>query len=150
MGQGAAKQVDQKLLELYLSEYYERTDLVYRLGVVLTTSRDGAERFTEETFRLLTANFEKLRGVSNPSEYLFELGWRAWGTLKSERFHEWSHPFVAAIRPLQIGERVAMFAVDMLGLEPAVVARVTGQAETDLRKHLASGRRRLTNGEIKL
>lgn len=150
MAIGAVAPVDQRALEQYQTDFYEHADLIFRFGVILTGSRDGAERLTEETYRLLIAELSNLMSEKNPKNYLIMLAWRAWHKIQSERFHEWSHPTVNALRKLDLNERAALFAVDMAGILPATAATLLGQSEREIRVSLASARKRLASGEVSL
>lgn len=143
MSNGANKPVDPERLELYQSEYYEKTDVVYRFGLVLTSSRDGAERITEEAFRLLLEDFNTVKPSTDATALLMALTWRAWIKLKSEKFHEWSQPTLQAIKNLSVDERAALYVVDMAGVEPKDAATLIGTSEKELRSVLAAARQKL-------
>ena len=143
MSNGASKPVDPERLELYQSEYYERTDLVYRFGLVLTSSRDGAERITEETFRLLLEEFSGVKSSADAVALLMALTWRAWQKLKSERFHEWAQPTLNTLKKLNTDERAAVYTVDIVGLLPKDAAAILGASEKEVRMTLASARHKL-------
>ena len=144
MSNAAIKPVDPERLELYQSEYYERTDLVYRFGLVVTNSRDGAERITEEAYRLLLEDFSSVKASTEAPALLLALTWKAWNKLKSERFHEWAHPALAMLKKLNTDERAAVYVVDMAGVEPKDAATILGASEREIRITLASARQKLT------
>lgn len=150
MANGAATPVDQQALDRYQDEFYRHTDLVYRFGLVLTCSRDGAERLAEETFRRLIDDFARVPTAANASEYLLGLAWQVWDSLKSERFHSWNQPTLTALKVLSAEERAAVFIVDIAGVTPRDAAQKLSMSERDLRRSLATARKRLTTGEITL
>lgn len=150
MANGATAPVDQRALDRYQNDFYVHSDLVYRFGVVLTGSREGAERLTEETYRSLIDDFGKVKANANPVDMLMVLAWQAWNRIKSERFHEWSHPTLNALRKLSTDERASLYVIDMVGISPKDAARLFGSNERAVRMSLASARRRLVSGEISL
>lgn len=150
MSNSPAKPIDPQRLELYLSEYYERTDVVYRFGLVLTGSRDGAERITEEAFRQLLEEFDSVKPSTEATNLLMALTWKAWNKLKAERFHDWSQPTLNALKTFKIEERAALYVVDMVGIGAKDAASVMGTKEQDVRKALAKARQKLTAGEVKV
>lgn len=149
MSNAAIKPVDPERLELYQSEYYERTDLVYRFGLVLTSSRDGAERITEEAYRLLLEDFNSVKVSTEAATLLLVLTWKAWNKLKSERFHEWIHPSLMMLKQLNTDERAAIYVVDMAGVEPKDAATIVGTSEKEIRMTLAGARKKLTADVMK-
>lgn len=150
MANGAAAPVDQRALDRYQNEFYEHTDLVYRFGVILTGSREGAERLTEETFRALIDDFARVKATVNPLDLLMVLAWQAWNNIKSERFQDWSQPTVNALKKMSLNERAVLYVVDMVGIDPADAAKMFGSNERTVRASLATARRRLAAGEISL
>ena len=150
MSNGVNKPVHPQRLELYQSEYYERTDVVYRFGLILTGSRDGAERITEEAFRQLLEDFDSVKPATDAVGLLMALTWKAWNKLKTERFHEWSQPTLNALKKFTPKERAALYVVDMVGLSVKDAASVMGTIDQDVRKALATARQKLTLGEVKV
>ncbi|MCX6123544.1 MAG: hypothetical protein NTV34_02165 [Proteobacteria bacterium] len=150
MANGAAAPVDQKTLDRYLGEFYEHTDLVYRFGALLTGSRDGAERVTEETFRQLILELAEVSPSANAMETLMKRTWQTWNKIRSERFHAWVHPTVSSLGKLDHEVRASIYLVDFVGFSPREAATILESSEREVRICLAGGRKRLVSGEISL
>jgi DNA-directed RNA polymerase specialized sigma24 family protein len=146
----AEKAVDQRFLDRYQNDYYVHTDQIYRFAVVLTGSREGAERVTEEAFRRLLENFERSKPHPNPLEQLLSLAWKSWNTLSTSVFHPWSQATISSLGKLTIDERSALYVVDVAGFSPQVAAKITETSEASLRLALAAARKHLVAGEISL
>jgi DNA-directed RNA polymerase specialized sigma24 family protein len=150
MAHAAAAPIDQKTIERYQRDFYSQTDVVYRFGVVLTGSRDGAERLTEDTFRSIIEDFSEIKSGDDPVEVLLRFAWRSWQKISNERFHDWMQPTVNALRKLDREQRAALYLVDMIGVNPKNTAVILEASEREVRENLAVARRRLTTGEISL
>ena len=146
----ASKSVDQRVLDRYQNDYYVHTDLIYGFGVVLSGSREGGERLTEATFKLLLEDFDRLKSNVNPVDHLLKTAWNAWAQLRSDSFHPWNHPTVVSLSRLGVDDRAALYMVDMVGLNPAAAAALMEASETDLRLSLANARKGLVSGEISI
>ena len=146
---GIAKPLDEKRLSLYSNEYYERTDVVYRFAAVLSMSRDGAERVTEEVYRMLLADFERVSPSTDAVSLLMALTWKAWQKLKSERFNEWAIPLMATLKTMSIESRAVLYVVDMVGMDADEAAKVFGTDEKSVRKLLSDARNRMASGSLK-
>ncbi len=146
----AVKPVDQRVLDRYQNDYYVHTDLIYRFGVVLSGSREGAERVTEETFRRLLEDFDKLKSNVNPVDHLMLLAWQAWTSLRQGAYHPWNQPTIASLCKLSVDERAALYVVDMVGFSAVNAAKLMDTSEIDLRLALAEARRKLVDGSISL
>jgi hypothetical protein len=88
MAQGLTNGFTEKQLALYMDQYYERADVVFRFGALLSLSREGGERLTEEVFRLLLQDFSQVKSNTAPAVLLMALAWKAWAKVKAEKFHE--------------------------------------------------------------
>lgn len=137
------------LLERYQQDFYSQTDLVYRFGMILTLSKDGAERVTELTFNRLVEEFASLKSSIDPVKYLLERAWKTWLGFKGEKFIESTSALAKSLKTMTLDERVAMFLIDMVGLKVQEAAFLTNTSEKDSRLALASGRQRMTKGEAR-
>jgi DNA-directed RNA polymerase specialized sigma24 family protein len=150
MASGAVASLDQRALERYQKDFYQYADLVYRFGVILTSSKAGAERLTEETFRELIEGFGQIKANANPIEVLIKFSWKAWGRVRTESFHPWNNPTVSALKPLDEDERAALYIVDMIGISVKEAAQIIGSSESHIRRSLAGARGRFVSGAISL
>ncbi len=150
MAQSLTNGFSGKQLELYMHDYYERSDLVFRLGAVLTGSREGAEKLTEEAFRLLADDFAKLSSEGLPQKTLMMCAMRAWKQLKQGKFHEWQVPILQSLKPMPEDQRVALFLVEMAGLEMSDAAKLLGCDETKFRSLLAGAQKFLATNAVKV
>lgn len=148
MTHGLANAFSEKQVALYTDEYYERSDLVFRFGALLTCSREGGERLTEETFRLLIEGFVRLPEGSNAVQILMSKAWKAWGKIKSERFHEWNNPVLQSMKPLSVDARAALFASEIAGLEIRDIAQILGDDDQSVRRKLAEAHKFLATSAI--
>ena len=148
MAQGLSIAFSEKQLALYADEYYERSDLVFRFGALLTSSREGGERLTEEAYRLLIEDFAGVREGSPAVNILMSKAWKAWGHLKSQRFHEWNNPILQSMKALAVDQRAVLFASDMAGLEIGEIARIFGTDEQSVRRSLAEAHKFLATSPI--
>jgi hypothetical protein len=149
MTNSPAAPISPHVLERYQRDFYTNTDLVFRFGLVLTVSREGAERITEAVFARLVEGFDRLPKNTDPLKHLLSLTWNSWMDLRGERFHEWNSPVVASLKALKPDERACLFLVDMAGLNAEQSAVLMTMSEKDVRIALAAARRRLAKGEIK-
>ena len=140
----------EKQVSLYTDQYYERADLVFRFGALLTGSREGAERLTEETFRLLLDDFAQVKEDTSASLLLMALAWKAWAKIKSERFHDWSMPILQSVSGLGVEQKAAWFAIEMAGLEMFEAGKVFGTDENIVRKLLAEAQKFLAVSSIRV
>lgn len=150
MAQGQNNGFSEQQLALYTNEYYERADVVFRFGALLTASRDGGERVTEETFRLLIQDFARVNENVEPAKLLMSLAWKALNNLKSEKFHEWNAPIIQSMKSLGVEQRAVLFVVEMAGLELADAAKVFGRDESFIRKYLADAYKHLAVSQIRV
>ena len=150
MALGSAGAFNEKQVALFSDEYYERSDMVFRFGAILTLSREGGERLTEETFRLLIEDFQKVSPSSNAVYLLLALAWRAWQKIKAERFHEWQNPMLQSIKGLPMEARAVLFASEVAGLELSEIAKIFGTDESQVRRQLAVANKYLTATTIKV
>lgn len=144
----ALKAFSQESLDRYQNDYYVHTDVVYRFGVVLTGSREGAERLTEETFRRLLEDLDKIKANVVPVDLLMALAWQSWNSIQGQTFHPWSQPTVISLLKLKTEERASLYIVDMVGFSLEKAAKLMGASEVDVRVALSAGRRRLVSGDI--
>jgi hypothetical protein len=135
-------------LELYTSEYYDRSDLVFRFGALMTVSRDGAERVTEEAFRFLVEDFSTFSAEPSAHKVLMTCALRAWKKLRQEKFHEWKSPILQSLKPLAEEPRLALFLVEIAGLQIDEAASLMGSDVTRFRTTLAAGQKFLATNMI--
>lgn len=150
MAQSLTNGFSEKQLALYTDEYYERADLVFRFGALLTVSREGGERLTEETFRMLLQDFAQVKSETSAPTLLIALAWKAWNKIKSEKFHEWNAPILQSMKAISIEQRAALFAVEMAGLEVPDAAKLFGSDEKTIRKLLAGAQKFLSTTSIRV
>lgn len=150
MAQSLTNGFNEKQLALYMDEYYERADLVFRFGALLTVSRDGAERLTEETFQFLLQDFSQVKSDTSAQTLLMALAWKAWNKIKSEKFHEWNAPVLQSMKSLGIEQRAALFAIEMAGLELSDAARIFRSDEKTVRTLLAGAQKYLATSSIRV
>jgi len=150
MAQGLTNGFTEKQLALYMDQYYERADVVFRFGALLTLSREGGERLTEEVFRLLLQDFSQVKSNTAPGVLLMALAWKAWAKVKAEKFHEWSVPILQSMKALGIEQRAALFAVDVAGIEIHEAAKIFSTNETVIRQLLADAQKHLAVNAIRV
>ena len=150
MAQGLTNGFSGKQLELYTTDYYERSDLVFRFGALMLISREGAERLTEEAFRYLVEDFSKLSAAQVPQKALMECAIKAWKKLKQERFHEWQSPILQSLKSLGEDQRLALFLVEIAGLEFSDAARIMGLDNMKFRSLLAGAQKFLATNAVKV
>ena len=140
----------EKQVTLYTDQYYERADLVFRFGALLTGSREGGERLTEETFRLLLDEFAQVKEETSASLLLMALGWKAWNKIKTERFHDWNVPILQSMKSLGIEQKAALFAIEMAGLDIKEASKIFGSDENTVRRLLADSQKHLAVSSIRV
>lgn len=150
MAQSLTNGFSGKQLELYTNEYYERSDLVFRFGALMTISREGAERLTEEAFRHLVEDFSKLSAEGAAQKALMTCAMKAWKTVKQEKFHEWKSPILQSMKQLGEEQRIALFLVEVAGLELADASRIFGCDESKFRALLAGAQKFLAINSVKV
>ena len=130
------------------NQYYERADMVFRFGALLSLSREGGERLTEETFKSLIEDFSQVKSGTSPVVLLMALAWKAWNKLKGQKFHEWKLPVLQSMKTLGVEQRAALFAIDVAGLEIDEAAKIFGTSDDLVRLMLAKGHRHLAESAI--
>ena len=150
MVDGQSNNFSEKQLSFYLDEYYERADLIFRFGALLTLSREGAERLVDETFKALIENFASIKESANPRQVLMAHAWKAWEKMSSERFQEWNVPILKGLKTLGVNQRAVLFAIELAGLDHREAAVVFGLDENAFRADLASANRFLAVNTIGL
>lgn len=140
----------EKQVTLYTDQYYERADLVFRFGALLTGSREGGERLTEETFRLLLEDFAQVKEETSASLLLMALAWKAWDKIKSERFHDWNVPILQSMKVLGVEQKAALFAIEMAGLDIKQASKIFGSDENTVRRLLADSQKHLAVSSIRV
>jgi hypothetical protein len=150
MTKGPSNAFSEKQVALYTDEYYERSDLVFRFGALLTCSREGGERLTEETFRLLVEDFAKIHEGQSAVSVLMAKAWKAWKTVKSERFHEWNNPILQSMKGLAVDHRAVLFASELAGLEIRDIGPIFGIDESTVRRSLAEAHKFLATSAIRV
>jgi DNA-directed RNA polymerase specialized sigma24 family protein len=150
MAQSLTNGFSGKQLELYTNDYYERSDLVFRFGALMTVSREGAERLTEEAFRLLIEDFSKVGADSSPQKLLMNFAVKAWKKIKSEKFHEWKAPVLQSMKTLGEDQRAALFMIEIAGLELNDAAKILGCDESKFRLLLAGAQKFLATNSVKV
>jgi hypothetical protein len=150
MAQGLSNSFTEKQLALYSEEYYERADLVFRFGALLSLSREGGERLTEATFSLLLENFATVKAGASPVLILMTLAWKAWNNMKSEKFHDWSVPILQSMKGIGVEQRATLYALEIAGLDVQGVCKAFGTDEHSVRKALADSNRFLATNEIRI
>lgn len=150
MADGRGTSFNEQQLALYLDEYYERADLIFRFGALLTLSREGGERMVDETFRLLIEDFPNIKTNSKPTMILMTLAWSAWKKISHEKFHESNTPIFQSMKRLAVNQRAILFAVELAGLSLRDVSKAFGIAdEKDVRNELADANQFLAINEIR-
>jgi DNA-directed RNA polymerase specialized sigma24 family protein len=150
MSKGPSNAFTEKQVALYTDEYYERADLVFRFGALLTCSREGGERLTEEAFRLLVEDFARIDGGMAPVPVLMSKAWIAWSHIKSERFHEWKSPILQSMKALGVQQRAMLFASEVAGLEMSEMGSIFGCDESTIRRALAEAHKFLATAAIRV
>lgn len=148
MAQGLTNGLSEKQLALYTNQYYERADLIFRFGALLSLSREGGERLTEETFKNLIEDFSQVKSSVNPLVLLMALSWKAWNKIKGQKFHEWKLPILQSMKSLGVEQRAALFAIDIAGLEIEEAAKIFGTSDTMVRQMLADAHKHLVLSAI--
>jgi hypothetical protein len=150
MTQGLTQGLSEMQLALYTDEYYERSDLIFRFGALLSLSREGGERLTEETFHALIDDFSQVKSGTSPVVLLMALAWKAWNKIKGQKFHEWNLPILQSLKTLGVEQRAALFAVEVAGLEIDEAAKIFGTSDTLLRQMLAQANRHLAVNTVRV
>lgn len=150
MAQGLTNVLSEKQLALYTSQYYERSDLVFRFGALLSLSREGGEHLTEETFRSLIQDFSEVKSSTSPVILLMTLAWKAWENISSQKFREWNLPILQSMKTLGVEQRAALFIVDIAGLDIDQAAKIFGTSETSVRQMLAQAQKHLAAEAIRV
>jgi len=148
MAKGLTNGFSEKQLAIYISQYYERADLVFRFGALLSLSREGAEHLTEQTFRLLIEDFSQVKSNTSPEVLLMALAWKAWSKIKNDKFREWSVPILQSMKSIGVEQRAALFAVDIAGLEISDSAKIFNTTDAVIRQMLATGHKHLATATI--
>jgi hypothetical protein len=143
MAQGLTNGLSEKQLALYTNQYYERADLIFRFGALLSLSREGGERVTEETFQALIEDFSQVKSGTSPSVLLMALAWKSWNKVKGQKFHEWKLPILQSMKNLGVEQRAALFAIDVAGLEIDEAAKIFGTSDTVVRQMLAQAHKHI-------
>ncbi len=150
MADGRGTSFNEQQLALYLDEYYERADLIFRFGALLTLSREGGERMVDETYRLLIEDFPNIKANSKPTTILMTLAWGAWKKMSHEKFHESNIPIFQSMKRLAVNQRAILFAVELAGLSLRDVSKAFGIAdEKAVRNDLADANQFLAVNEIR-
>jgi len=150
MAQGLTNGFTEKQLALYSSQYYERADLVFRFGALLTLSREGGERLTEEVYRALLQDFSQVKSSTSPVVLLMALAWKAFNKIKTQKFHEWNLPILQSIKALGVEQRAALYAIDIAGLEVGEAANLFSSSDAAVRQMLAEAQRYLAVNAIRV
>jgi DNA-directed RNA polymerase specialized sigma24 family protein len=93
-------------------------------------------------------DFSKLVTHSSPQEVLMRLAFRAWKRVKSEKFHEWKSPVLQSLKPLGEDQRIALFMVELAGLEMKDAATIVGVDEGKFRSLLAGAQKFLATNTV--
>jgi DNA-directed RNA polymerase specialized sigma24 family protein len=150
MAEGRGASFNEKQLALYLDEYYELADLIFRFGTLLTLSREGGERIVEETYKLLIEDFPNIKANSKPTVVLMTFAWSAWKKIGNEKFHEVNTPIIQSMKRLAVNQRAILFAVELAGLNLREVSKAFGLAdEKSVRHDLADANQFLALNEIR-
>lgn len=150
MAEGRGASFNEKQLALYLEEYYELADLIFRFGALLTLSREGGERIVDETYRLLIEDFPNIKANSNPTVVLMTIAWSTWKKMGNEKFHEANTPIIQSMKRLAVNQRAILFAVELAGLNLREVSKVFGLPdERSVRNDLADANQFLAINEIR-
>ena len=150
MAEGRGASFNEKQLALYLDEYYELADLIFRFGALLTLSREGGERIVDETYKLLIDDFPNIKANSKPTVVLMTFAWSAWKKIGNEKFHEANTPIIQSMKRLAVNQRAILFAVELAGLNLREVSKAFGLAdEKSVRNDLADANQFLALNEIR-
>ena len=148
----ATPQFDEKLVNFYEEQYLPLGDTVYRFGLALTLSIDGATACVLQTFKSVTADLPNLakKSDANPAIVALTSCWKAYQDMKQQRFTVGQSAVTTALKSLPVEGRVALTLVDVIGLSAADAARVIAVPEQDLRTNLARARRTLLSSAVQL
>ncbi len=150
MTKGPSNAFSEKQVALYTDEYYERSDLVFRFGALLTCSREGGERLTEEAFRLLIDDFAQIHEGRSAVQVLMAQAWKAWQKIKNERFHEWNNPILQSMKGLGVDQRAVLFASELAGLEISEIGPIFGVDDATVRRSLSEAHKFIATSAIRV
>ena len=145
-----ARPLDESLINYFDEELVAHADVAFRFAFGLTLSLDGAHQIVRRAFATMASELgatPRNKSVSAVAAVVHE-AWRAYQSLKGQRFTPGATAVTKALRELTFEMRAALLAVDVAGLGVSDTAKAFGWSETDVRRHLAGARRVLMSGAL--
>lgn len=146
MAQNSARKYDAGAAAFFVETLCQDADTLLRFGFALTLSEELAGRLVYKTYQSIVPSLPEL--LSKDSSWIrLQLLRRVW-ELHHEQNQEGSsseNVLFPLLKPLDMETRSCLFLVDVVGLSIEEAREITQMDETELRRYLSVGRKRLLN-----
>ena len=137
---------DEKLVNFFMEEIYPQADDLYRLGFILTLNLDQARKCLNVAFKEISNDLVMVAKNADIAKLIvLKTFWRAFKKQNVSSVKGGQSPIALSFEGMSTNERVAVGMIDVIGLSLKEAKDVLELEENELRKHLASGRKRLMN-----
>ncbi|WP_141731651.1 hypothetical protein [Oligoflexus tunisiensis] len=144
MAQNAARKYDAGAAAFFVETLCQDADTLLRFGFAMTLSEEIAGRLVYKTYESIVPSLPELLN-KDASAIRLQLLRRAW-ELHHEMNQEGSsseNVLFPLLKPLDLETRCCLFLIDVVGLSIEEAREITKMDETELRRYLAIGRKRL-------
>jgi hypothetical protein len=144
MAQNAARKYDAGAAAFFVETLCQDADTLLRFGFAMTLSEEIAGRLVYKTYESIVPSLPELLN-KDAAVIRMQLLRRAW-ELHHEMNQEGSsseNVLFPLLKPLDLETRSCLFLVDVVGLSLDEAREITKMDETELRRYLAIGRKRL-------
>ena len=138
--------MSETLTNVYLERFCSEADRVYRLAFAALLDNSAAQKIVEKVFRSIADELARLSADSDADLLLLGRCWEMLKGSKSTQKITSGGSILDSLFAMPLESRVAVAAVDVLGLSREEMHEVFHWSESDWRKHLALGRKTLLTG----
>jgi hypothetical protein len=146
MAQNSARKYDAGAAAFFVETLCQDADTLLRFGFAMTLSEEIAGRLVYKTYESIVPSLPELLN-KDAAVIRLQLLRRAW-ELHHEMNQEGSSSeniLFPLLKPLDFETRSCLFLVDVVGLSLEEACEITRMDETELRRYLTIGRKRLLN-----
>lgn len=144
MAQNGARKYDAGAAAFFVETLCQDADTLLRFGFAMTLSEEIAGRLVYKTYESIVPSLPELLN-KDAAVIRLQLLRRAW-ELHHEMNQEGSsseNVLYPLLKPLDLETRSCLFLVDVVGLSMEEAREITKMDETELRRYLTIGRKRL-------
>ncbi len=144
MAQNGARKYDAGAAAFFVETLCQDADTLLRFGFAMTLSEEIAGRLVYKTYESIVPSLPELLN-KDAAVIRLQLLRRAW-ELHHEMNQEGSsseNVLFPLLKPLDLETRSCLFLVDVVGLSMEEAREITQMDETELRRYLTIGRKRL-------